>query len=152
MVLVTENKQNYCNFTCCAAGMLQPVPNFLMQYFFHIASSTCTCCYSLRICNTFSISWVPEGLMDKEHVLLFIMYHCHLLLRDVNYSEIVAWCLLTLLELISMEATRRGDEYKRSKNLSALMVWKEHSLSILSFSTAEFSIKKLFVCIVAGVD
>lgn len=100
MVLVTENKQNYCNFTCCAAGKLQPVPDFLMQHFFHIASSACTRC-SLLICRTFSISWVPDGLMNKEHVLLFIMYHCHSVLRDVKYSEIFAWSLLTVFELIS---------------------------------------------------
>jgi len=60
--------------------------------------------------------------MDKKHVLLFIMYHCHSILRDVNYSEIVGWSLLAVLELISMEATRKDDGYKRSKNLSAPIV------------------------------
>lgn len=89
--------------------------------------------------------------MDKEHVLFFIMYHCHSILREGNYSEIIAWFLLSLRELIFMEATRKGDEYNLSKNLSVLMVCKDDNLSILSFSTDEFSIKKLFVCIVAGV-
>lgn len=60
--------------------------------------------------------------MDKEHVLLFIMHHCHSVLRGVNYSGTAVWSLLTLLELISMEATSKGDEYKLSKNLSALTV------------------------------
>lgn len=77
------------------------------------------------------------------------MYHCHSVLRADNYSEIVTWSLLTLLELISMEDTKTA-EYKLRKKLSAIKVWKEY-VFILSFSTSEY-MKKLFVCVVTGMD
>lgn len=134
LVFVTEKKQNY--ITCCATGILQCVPSFLIQYFC-ISSSACAHCL-LLICKTFLISWATEGLRDKEHASLFIIYHCHSVLRADNYSEIVTWSLLTLLELISMEATKRA-EYKLSKKLSAIKVWEEHMYLFLALALENIS-------------
>lgn len=79
-----------------------------------------------------------------------MMYHCHSVLRAINYYENVTSTLLTLLELISMEATEKA-EYKVSKKLSGIKVWNKHNVFILSFSTSEYIIKKLFVSVVTGM-
>lgn len=149
LVLVTENKQNYITslallLACCNVS-LEFYFIFLILYFF----SACTCC-SLLICKTSSISWATEGLREKERVLLLMMYHCHSVLRAINYYENVTSTLLTLLELISMEATEKA-EYKVSKKLSGIKVWNKHNVFILSFSTSEYIIKKLFVSVVTGM-